>query len=68
METIVTTTTTVTTTTEGEFYTNGNAIGLLRAAYSWLAFKDAWDACLGWNVGLAGLLIHVSTTRILASR
>jgi len=35
---------------------NGNAFDLLKAAYRWLAFPNQWSACLGWNLGIAGLL------------
>lgn len=35
---------------------DGNAFDLIRAAYTWLAFEDQWPACLGWNLGIVGLL------------
>ncbi len=42
---------------------DGSAFELMKAAYLWLAEPDQWGACLGWNLGTAGLLSYSEAWR-----
>lgn len=35
---------------------DGSSFDLIKAAYGWLSESHSWPACLGWNLGIAGLL------------